>query len=92
MKLRAEKPPTFVKASASAKAMADKLVGRGNFCRVVAHAGIRRLTSQVTPGKTPEYATLEGLKHRDSPQYVAKKICSLQARRFEALKGGYWRI
>ena len=42
----------------------------GNFCRVVARAGIRHGLRRV---KTPEYAALEGLIHRDSPQYVTKK-------------------
>ena len=34
--------------------------------------GELRRASQCVTAKTPEYVTLEGLKHRDSPQYVTK--------------------
>ena len=34
--------------------------------------GLRRAPECVTTN-SPEYAALEGLKHRDSPQYVTKK-------------------
>ena len=34
---------------------------------------LRRVPECVT-ANSPEYAALEGLKHRDSPQYVTKKI------------------
>ena len=35
--------------------------------------GLRRAPECVM-ANSPEYATLEGLKHRDSPEYVTKKI------------------
>ena len=41
--------------------------------------GLRRAPECVT-ANSPEYATLKGLKHRDSPQYVTKKIYSSQVR------------
>ena len=54
--------------------------------------GIRRLASRCVMANSPEYVTLEGPIHRDSPQYVTKKICSLKAKRVMAHMGASWRL
>ena len=76
------KGPPFAKA----------MVGKWQF---LPGGGELRIAPRCVTAKTPEYAALAGLKHRDSPQYVTKKIC-LPSRgaswRILAGKGGYWRI
>ena len=56
------------KGSTFAKAM----VGRWQF---LPGGGERRRAPECATANSPEYVTLAGLIHRDSPQYVTKKIC-----------------
>ena len=58
--------PAFAKAMAGRDAKGRQLLPGG---------GERRSAPEYVTANSPEYAALAGLIHRDSPQYVTKKIC-----------------
>ena len=70
----------------SATCLHPAIAGRG---RQLLPGGdeLRRAPECVTT-KTPEYATLEGLIHRDSSEYVTKKIMCAPTKRLKAGTGG----